>query len=107
MSDASPTRKTTAGDYALSLLLLAFLWTGLLHVLKAPFWELTWLSVIVVAVRYGLLGLAALFVRPWPFELMMLLSVLIWAGLDLLAITGLFDVYAVLQPGGEFLHFQF
>ncbi len=107
MSDASPKRETSAGDYALSLLLLAFVWSALLYVLKGPFSGLTWLSLVIAAMRYGLLAIAALFVRPWPFKIVLLLSVATWAALDLLAIADLFDVYALLQPAEDFIYFQF
>ena len=51
--------------------------------------------------------MAALLVRPWPWKPILFLSVVIWAGLDLLVITGLFDVYGLLQGGEDLLYFEF
>ena len=103
----SEPRKASLGDYALSLFLLAFIWSAIFYVLRGPWASLTWISVVIMVVRYGLLGLASLCVRPWPFKIVLALSVLTWGTLDLLATTGLFDVYGLLMPVEDFIYFQF
>lgn len=101
-----PTRVTSRTDHALALVLLVWLWSAVLHVLASPWQELFWLGPLIVAVRFALLAAVALLVRPWPWKLV-LLSVLIWGGLDLLATSGLFSVYDLLRPESSFPYFQF
>jgi predicted tellurium resistance membrane protein TerC len=87
--------------------LLAWLWSALLHVLTGPWIGLVWLAAGVALLRYALLAVAALLVRPWPWKLVLLPSVLLWGLLDLLSITGVFSVYGLLRPAEDFVHFQF
>jgi hypothetical protein len=108
MSETGGARRGAGlGDYALSLCLLAFVWSAIFYVLKGPWGNVVWLSAAILVVRYGLLGLAALFVRPWPFKLVLAGSVLTWGVVDLLAVTGIFDVYGLLMPVEDFIYFQF
>lgn len=107
MPQAPPKRSASLGDYALSLLLLAFVWSAVFYVLKGPWTHVVWLSAVILVVRYGLLTLAALCVRPWPFKLLLAPSVLLWGVLDLLATLEIFDVYGLLRPAEDFIYFQF
>ncbi len=107
MSEPHPARTTTISDWGLSLALLAFVWSAVFYILKAPFGHIVWLSALVLVVRYGLLTFAALCLRPWPMKLIVAPSVLLWGLLDLLATMGWFDVYALLRPAEDFIYFQF